>query len=291
MQIVSTKSSDGFHFKGLLSEAKDSKKIIIHIHGMAGSILFNEYYPFMHTHYPDSGYSFLAGQHRGSGTVTAFTRNSGSGICGSAFEKFEDCVYDIQAWIDFAKSKGYEEIWLQAHSLGPSKIAYYISQTKNHGISGLIFISPSEMVGLVHDEEVGQKDYNLMYPEAKKLQKEGKGNVLLSHTLWGENLLSADTFLNLFDEGTHAAIFNFANESLGWDVVNSIDIPVIAFTGTKDDGIEPVAVPEKAMKMLEKELKNSPGVKTVVYEGADHSFNGFGEKIVKDVVDFVKKLK
>lgn len=44
MKIIKIKTSDGFNFKGLLSEAKGSKKIIIHIHGMAGSVLLNEFH-------------------------------------------------------------------------------------------------------------------------------------------------------------------------------------------------------------------------------------------------------
>jgi len=62
----------------------------------------------------------------------------------------------------------------------------------------------------------------------------------------------------------------------------------LAITGTKDDGIVPVMDAHGAMKKLESELKSSPKVKTIVYDGAKHSFDGFGERIVKDVIDFVK---
>jgi pimeloyl-ACP methyl ester carboxylesterase len=288
MKIINTKTSDGFRFKGLISEAKDSKKIIIHIHGMAGSVLLNEYYTQMHDYYPENGYSFLAGENRGTGTITAFVHDTTEGVAGNALEKFEDCVLDIQAWVDFARENGYEEIWLQAHSLGPSKVAYYINQTPEHGVKGLIFISPSDMIGLVNDSK-GKADYDTMLPEAERLVKEGKGQTLLSHKLWGSELLSADTFLNFFGKGAKTAIFNYGDETLGWSVVNSLKLPVLAITGTKDDGIAPVMEVHKAMEKLESELKSSPGVKTIVYDNAEHSFDGFGEKIVKDVIDFVKK--
>jgi pimeloyl-ACP methyl ester carboxylesterase len=286
MKIVTTKTSDGFNFKGLLSEAKDSKKIIIHIHGMAGSTLLNEYYINMHEYYPENGISFLAGENRGTGTITEFVRDSGDGMVGNAFEKFEDCIFDIQAWIDFAKSLGYEEIWLQGHSLGPSKIAYYISQKRDPAIKGLIFISPSDMIGLVHDSE-GEKDHDIMLPEAKRLVSEGKGNSLIDHKLWGGELLSANTYLNFFDDGAKTAIFNYVNDALGWNAVNAIDIPVLALTGTKDDGIAPVIDPPKAMEKLKEQLKSSPRVHTIVYENAEHSFDGFGDRIVKDVIEFI----
>jgi len=289
VKTIKTITSDGYHFKGLLSEANDSKKIIIHIHGMAGSVLLNEYYLQMHDFYPANGFSFLVGEHRGTGTITAFVHDTTDGVCGNAFEKFEDCIYDIQAWIDWGKSQGYEEIWLQSHSLGPSKVAYYVSQTKNHKLAGLIWISPADMIGLVNNTQ-GKKDHEVMLSEAKQFVSEGKGQALLSHRLWGDNLLSADTYLNFFDIGARTAIFNYGNESLGWDVVNKIDLPVLAITGTKDDGIVPVMDPYEAMKKLEAELKRSSKVKTVVYEGAEHSFDGYGDKIAKDVVVFIKSL-
>lgn len=289
MKIIETKTSDGITFNGLFSEpTSKSKKIIIHIHGMAGSVLLEKYYPIMHEQYPQSGFAFLVGENRGTGTMTEFVSDDTSGfiLAGNALEKFEDCIYDIQGWIDYALSLGYEEIWLQSHSLGTSKVAYYMDKVKLTNIAGLIFLSPADMIGLVHDA-LGQKDHDILLPEANKLVSEEKGNQLLTNKLWGAEYLSAGTYLNMFDKNANTAIFNYGDENLGWRVVNDIYVPVIAITGTKDDGIAPVMDPKLAMTKLEQELKNSPRVETVVYEGAEHSFDGFGQKIVEDVLNFI----
>ena len=93
MKIIETKTSDGITFNGLLSEPTDNtKKIIINIHGMAGSILSNKFYPVMHEQYPQSGFAFLVGENRGTGTMTEFISDDPSGIllAGNAFEKFEE---------------------------------------------------------------------------------------------------------------------------------------------------------------------------------------------------------
>ncbi len=288
MRIVKTKTSDGLHLNGLLSSPNQkTERIVIHFHGMAGSPLLNEYYQDMHSGYTDAGISFLVVEHRGTGTITEFVSDSGVRLVGNAFEKFEESVFDIQAWIDFAEKSGFNEIWLQSHSLGPSKVAYYTSVKQSKTISGLIFISPSDMSGLVHDKE-GIKDHRIMLPEAKKLVAEGKGHRLIDHKLWGGEYLSASTYLNLFDEGAKTAIFNYLDDSLGWKVVNSINLPVLAITGENDDGIATVMNPERAMEKLKMELIKSPKVKTVVFEKADHSFDGFGKKIVREVVNFIK---
>lgn len=287
MKIVSAKSTDGIHYKGLLSEpSSNAKGIIIHIHGMSGSIVLNEYYSAMHTNYRDNGWAFLVPELRGSGAVTQYNSDNGGKNLGNAFEIFEECIFDIQGWINFALELGYTNMWLQSHSLGTSKAAYYLNQSKDSNVKGLIFLSPSDMVGLVHDA-VGIKDHEVLFPEAKQLVKDGKGTQFLSNKLWGDNIISANTYINFFGEGAKDAIFNFENPSLGWDVVNSLNVPVLAISGTLDDGIVPVMDVYKAMEILEKELKNSPKKKTIVYKDAEHSFDGFEEQITQDVLAFI----
>lgn len=286
MKLIKVNTSDNLQLTGILAEAPQSKNIIIHFHGMAGDMYGNSYYPAMYEQYPQNNWSFLAVEQRGTHTITEFRKGTEVINIGNAFEKFEECIYDVSAWIDKTKEMGYTNIWIQAHSLGPSKIAYYLHQQKSTDISGVIFLSPSDILGLVHDS-LGQKDHDLLYPEAKKLVNDNKGNTLLSHMLWDSVVLSAETYLNFFEDTAKTNIFNYGNPNHSWEVVNSISIPVLAFTGTKDDGIIPVIDPYEAMKKLEKELIKSPRKRTIVYKDADHDFKGFGEKIVEEVLHFI----
>ncbi len=289
MKIVRTNTSDGITFNGLLSEPSiKSKKIIIHIPGMSGSVLLENYYQLMHDKYSENGFALLVGENRGTGSITEFATTSSSGIkvIGNAFEKFEDCIQDINAWVNYAEKLGYSEIWLQGHSLGTTKIIYYLNQINDDKIMGVILLSPADIYGLARDP-IDIKDYEVMLPEAKKLKNEGKGNRLLSRRIWEAEYLSADTYLNFFNEGSNLAIFNYSDEKLGWKAINKIKVSVIALTGTKDDGVATVMEPHQAMEKLKAELINSPRVKTVVFEGAEHSFDGFEKQIVEEVVNFV----
>lgn len=287
MKNVTAKTKSGIIFRGNLSEPDIKNAIIIHIHGMSGSYTDSNFYEPMHSGYPAQRIAFLVGEHRGTGSITEFETTRGKIKIGSALEKFEDCVEDIQAWVDFALSLGYSKIWLHGHSLGAPKVVYYMHRVQPNRVTGLVLLSPSEMVGLVHDP-VGQIDYDVMFPEAVKLVNEGKPSAILSRKLWEVNTMSAGTFLNLFASGTNSAIFNYADSSLGWQVVNNILVPVVAITGTKDDGIATVIDANKAMEKLKLELVKSPKVKTIVYENAEHNFEGFEKKIVRDVVNFIQ---
>lgn len=285
MQIIKTQTEDGLVLSGLLSESQNKEKVILHVHGMASDFYTGSYFPLMHDQYFKKGFSFLSVELRGTHTIRPFKTNNGIRIIGNAYEKFEDCVLDIGSWVNKLTSDGYNEIWLQSHSLGTCKAAHYTSKN-NDKISGNIFISPSEMVGLVHDPE-GYEDHKVMMPQAKELVKAGKPDKILDRDLWGVFRLSAGTYVNFFSEDSNTAVFNYWKPELGWDVVSSISSPVLAITGTKDDGITPVIDPFDAMKMLRSNFTNSPRVETKIYEGAEHDFNGFEQKIVDDVINFI----
>jgi pimeloyl-ACP methyl ester carboxylesterase len=290
MEFIQTSTSDGFIFRGLMTNTDDKETIIIHIHGMAGDFYHETYYRFMHDQYPKNNIAFLAGENRGTQTVMSFNMVDDSiKNVGNAYEVFEECVYDIQAWIDFAKALGYKKIFLQGHSLGPSKIMYYLDTVKPKDISGLILISPSEMVGSVHDPW-GFQFHKVLLPEATQLVADGNGDHLLSELLWDNQTISAKTYLNLFSDDSKSAIFNYLRQDLGWDVVSRINLPVLAITGTKDDGVTPFMDPVKAMDLLKEKFINSSKVVTRVYDGAEHSFEEFEQNIVDDAISFINDV-
>ncbi len=283
MELVSVKTTDNIELSGLISNSENRENIIIHIHGMASDFYTNSFYYPMHEHYPKNNYAFLATENRGIHIIKSLGQVK---AIGNAYEKFEESIYDIDAWINFATQEGYKNVWLQGHSLGTVKIAYYAANSDNNLLKGLLLLSPSEMIGLVHDAD-GYQDHKVLYPEALELIKTNQQNNLLSHKLWKVLLLSAQTYLNLFDDNAATGVFNYRLPKESWKIVENIKVPVLAITGTKDDGIYPVMNPIEAMKLLENKLIKSPKVKTIVYENAEHDFVDFEENIVHDAISFL----
>ena len=124
-------------------------------------------------------------------------------------------------------------------------------------------------------------------PEAQRLHNAGNGSQLLHHNLWGDKILSANTYLNLFTDSSNTNVFHYYDQQLNWEILNSLTVPVIAFTGTNDDGILPVIDPRKAMEILKNQLIAAPRVETIVLDGAAHSFDGYEQRIVIKVVNFI----
>lgn len=285
--IVSATTSDSLSLKGLLTQPEtNTSQLILHIHGMAGDMYSNSYYNAMYNDYPSADWAFMCVQHRGTGTVTEVLKGEEVILQGNAYEVFEDCVHDIDAWVTKANQLGFKNIWLQSHSLGPSKVAYYMQQTQDPRVSGLIFISPSDMIGLVHTPQAINTHKELL-AEAEQLVKQGQGSKLLSKPLWENIILSASSYVSFFANKARCGVFNYNQVRTDWDTVNQLSLPVLAFAGTKDDGIVPIKDAHLAMQQLEQELKHSPRVKTVVFQEAEHDFAGFAKQIVEEVLHFI----
>ncbi len=288
LRFVKTVTKDNLVFTGQLSKKEGNKNLILHIHGMGGSLYYNSFYPFMHDFYPKHGYDFLVVEHRGTHSVVGFdTKEGGTKIIGNTYELFEDSFLDIDAWMKKVLELGYENIVLEAHSLGPSKTVYYYLKTEEEirkHILALVLLSPVDMLGTAKEDE----NYSQLLEEAKKLVGEGKREELLSKDLWGEYKLSARTFLNFFaDEKVAANIFPYHNpQSPKWKELAKINIPVLAFSGTKDV----ISHPREAMEILKRKLTGSPKIETVVFEGVEHDYKGFGKQLVEKVIQFLNNI-
>jgi len=288
MEFVNTKTEDNLILQGLISESNDkTDSVVLHIHGMAGNFWENNFIKTMLREYPKNGISFLTVETRGAELLRWFsTPDNKNKLIGDSYEIFEESIFDIDAWVKFLEERGYKNIHLQGHSLGCSKIAYYQKEKENNLIKSLTFISPSDMMGLLVNEK-DKPDYDRFLKEAKELSEAGKENELLSGIQWDFAKQSAKSFINFSFKNDNLAIFNYYNPERGFETIKSIKIPMLSILGTKDDGI--VTDAYKSNEILEKNALNCPKFRSVVFEGAQHSFDGFEDKIVEEVISFVRK--
>lgn len=287
MEFVETTTKDNLVLQGLLTEpSKKTDTVILHIHGMAGNFWENSFIKTMLSEYPKNNISFLTVETRGAELLRWFsTSDNDKRLVGNSYEIFEESIHDVEVWVNFLLSKGYKNIHLQGHSLGCSKIAYY-QKTKNHpSVKSLLFISPADMMGLLVEPKY-KAEYEKFHKEAKELTKKGKENELLSGIHWSFARQSAKSFLNFSFENDNLAIFNYYNPERGFKTINEIKVPMLSILGTKDDGI--VTDAYESNEMLKKQANNSKKFHGVVFEDAQHDFDGFEKNIVKEVLNFIK---
>jgi pimeloyl-ACP methyl ester carboxylesterase len=287
MEFCAVTTSDGLRLQGMLFKSKvKSSKLVIHVHGMASNPYQMAFAQKMAEEYPKAGVDFLMVETRGTEIAKWFFKDKDKPqLLGNAFELFEDCIHDIDAWVTFAKS--YKEIHLQAHSLGCCKITYYYTQVKPKKVKSLIFISPADVQGFANQPSQ-VKMHEKLLKEAKFLKNTLRGRELLKHIILGVTVLSANTYLSLLGEHSKAGIFNFHDPDLGFQVLSEVDVPMFMVMGTKDAAL--VSNPHRSLELLKREALNSSKVQGIIYEGAGHIYRGYEEKVAKDVLKFLKSL-
>src|SRR6185436_14784649 len=93
--IVQIKTKDNLWLHGLFIEAPQSKTVFINIHGTASNFYEEDFIETIAEKLVPAGISLLSTNNRGVGTYDAWDGKGGS------VELFEDCLLDIDAWIEF----------------------------------------------------------------------------------------------------------------------------------------------------------------------------------------------
>ncbi len=277
-----TTTADNLRLEGLLFEPdKKSSTGVLHIHGMAGNFYENIFLDSMAEEYTKAGYAFLTVNTSGHDFIAdlsiAGEKESYKRV-GQIFEKFEDCISDIDAWLKFFKSKGYDKLILQGHSLGAVKIVYYLHKKPESNLVALIIASPPDMLGSTR-VEAEKKNFERDFAEAKKLVAEGKGKVFLSNMIWSWYYISAETYLNIIADGAEADVFPILRGG-DFKELESVKIPILAFYGGTDHAT--VFSPEK-------DLKNEKS-KTLLIGTASHSYFKHEKQTALAVVNWLKEI-
>lgn len=281
-------TSDSIELVGLLYEPEEgTNKILVHVHGMAGNFYENKFLDAVAKTLTNQGIAFFVFNNRGCELVKDLIKivDGERTIIkiGNAYEKFEDSLIDISAAIDFVSNVGFSEIHLSGHSLGSPKVAYYSANSGDQRIKTVIFLSPSDMVGLIKAD----KNYDRDIEMSRHMVAEGRGNELLPNTvLWDDNFLSARTYISLGGEESAVAIFNFHDVNDALPVLAKIAIPTCIIMGKKDDAL--VVSIDETMERTKTALSSSPLVKTVILGDADHGYNGFEQDLADALASWIK---
>lgn len=282
-------TSDGIELVGLLYEPETvTKRILIHVHGMAGNFYENKFLDAVAQTLTAESIAFLTFNNRGCEFIKDLTQYEGERRnivrFGDTFERFTDCLLDIRAAVDFIAGRGFSEIHLSGHSLGGPKIAYYSTETKDKRLASLLFLSPADMVGLA----VADKNYNQDVDTAQKMIAEGKGNEIMPRLIWGDCYLSADTFKDLSTNESKISIFNLYQKDNPLSVLSMITLPNITIMGRKDSAL---SVPiEEMMGRIKSAMIHSPRVETVILGDANHGYYGYEQELAHAITSWIQKM-
>lgn len=281
--LVKVTTKDHLQLFGFLAEAKDSKTILINIHGTGSGFYIEEFEREFVERLPEQGISVLFTNNRGN-FVMEFWQGT-----GAALERFEDCLIDIDAWIELALEKGYSKIILQGHSLGTEKVVYYMERGKYRDkVIGVILLGFADSYGnqMLFLDKVGRTNQELL-SEALDLVAQNKGEQFLTST-WlchaGVLPQSAISYLSFFSGNSELSKALPLRKGRDLKYYQNIKVPILGVVGEKDHWtILPVP---QAAELLRKE---NPLAEVYIIEGSYHSFEEHQKELVDIVEGFILK--
>jgi pimeloyl-ACP methyl ester carboxylesterase len=178
-------------------------------------------------------------------------------LAGGGWERFDESPHDVDAWITFAVSLGFERVVILGHSLGALKVAHYQALRQDPRVAGLVAASPPIQAARVDPE---------MRKLAERMVAEGKGQDLLP---WGSSRAgagthSAATFLNRVKTGLDQYGLDNPDPAIG-----KVRCPILAFFGTIQD-----TGGQEDLDMIRRNATSAERVDTAIVDGADHVYTG-----------------
>ena len=284
IEIVRFKAKDEIYLDGILNKCEEkTNKILIQIHGMTSNC-FKKRDKVIAEKIKEIGIDTRVFSNRGSDVVRYIKNDNVTLLGGTAYEKVEDCYFDIVGAIEFVKELGYNEIYLQGHSLGSTKVVYTYNKLKQeksellNNIKGVILLSLVDIAGLIKSET--SDDYIKLAEE-----KANKGELMeLMPFKCFIHPISVKSFLQ---HTKHNASFDFArygNKDDEFEVLNTIVCPIFMRWGNVNELIKQEA--RDLADFMNEKIKNSN--KNIGYiDGADHSYHEKEEQLAKEIKDFL----
>jgi pimeloyl-ACP methyl ester carboxylesterase len=184
---------------------------------------------------------------------------------------FEENLPDIFAGVDEMARHGYELLFLYGHSMGTNRVLFYLAETQDPRIAGVILTGPPGNLFQWNVRAFGLEAATQVLSRAQELKAEGKGDtwMLIDLGPLGKALYTANHVVSLRGPQTRSDPFmNIAR----------LAKPVLVVHGLTDRLADP---------QVADQLKNNagPGSSVTVRKvgAADHGFRGH-EKELEDII-------
>lgn len=286
-EIVRFRATDGINLDGILYKCDTySKKILIQIHGMTFNC-FKRRDRAIAKKVDEIGIDVLDFNNRGSDIVRYIKNDNVTLIAGMAYEKVEDCYYDVVGAIEFVLSLGYEEIYLQGHSLGSTKVVYTYNKLQKenskllNNIKGIILLSLVDIAGII-DTDANKEFINLAEEKAEK----GELMDLMPFKCF-IHPISVKSFLQYTKHNENFDFARYSKTDDSFEVLNNIQCPIFMRWGNVNELIKQDA--KDLAEFMNKKITNQN--KNISYiDGADHSYHGKNEQLAEEIKQFLGEI-
>lgn len=281
MKIFEVETGRGDILCGCLYGEKYKDTCVIVTNGTCGNIFENKFLQIVGEELEKNKISFVYAHNSGA-FHRIDTKTKSCKPIGCTYELFDNCVEDLQAYVDWAKKRGFKHIVLGGHSYGANKVVYYLSKKQDEVIDKYILISPTDTGYLKEREKLSAEK---LLPIALKFKEENKLDELLPFAFDKYNLYTARAFLD-FIENKNAKNLPIYSKIGSWGQLKKIKQPGLFVMGEKDSFAFGDAISH--LQMINSNSKNKINIIAVI-KNTGHTFKDKEKNLAKIILEFVKQ--
>ena len=294
MKKIDFLATDGAILNGILYNCpKKTKKVILAIHGMSSNC-FKERDEIIAKKANENEIDYFCFNNRGSELVKYVKKKreekTEKVIGGTSYEDVLEGYEDIVGAIIKLKELGYENIYLQGHSLGCTKIVYTYNELKDAEeqdilscIKGIILLSLIDIPMAIKIYLGDKYEKYLSYA----IEQESKKNVLeLMPKAAFIHPISIKTFLRYARDNQE---IDFAGYGRDYELekLNNIEVPLFMRWGNNNEMI--VQKADELVNIVNNIIKN-PNKDIDYIDGADHGYTGKEEILAEQICNFITNI-
>ena len=281
MERVRCITEDNINLIGFLYDCNsDNKCWNLIFPGVDGNIITNEFIDEIGRLLSKNKYKFLCCHHRGSFQIYSsnpINPNIRGKTIGSVFEKFDDCFYDIDAWLKYSIENGANKINIMAHSHGCNKLIYYLSHNSVYDkyINKIILLSPLDLRTRMNN----RKELNELYKKASLAKEKNDQDSFICCGFFYKNWSS------FYDMMENKNIDNFPMMSINnnnFDMFNEIKKDKYIIYG--EDEIKYITNLKYKKQFLDKNLKEIK-----IISSASHIYQGKEKVLAEYILDRIRR--
>lgn len=293
MEVIYFLATDGIKLDGLLYTSENkTEDIILSIHGM-GSNCMKKRETTIAKLANENGIDYFCFNNRGSELVKYIRRKISDKkekfLGGTTYEDVLEGYEDIVGAILKLKELGYNEIYMQGHSLGCTKIVYTYNELKQDNdeilkdIKGIILLS---LIDIPATLKIYLRDkYNTYIDLAEEKEKAGLKNELMPKDAF-IHPISVKSFLRYARDNKEIDFARYSEDN-EFEILNNIEIPIMMRWGNSNEMIMQQA--DELVKMMNEKIKNNK--KDIDYiNGADHGYTEKEEILAEQIINFIKNI-
>lgn len=290
MEQIEFLATDGIILDGLLYKSKErTNKVILAVHGMSSNCM-KKRDQVISKKANENNIDYFCFNNRGSELVK-YTRRNIEGkkekfIMGTSFEDVTEGYEDIVGAMIKLKELGYEEIYLQGHSLGCTKIVYSYNELKEEQDDLINMVKGVILLSLVDIPQTLRfylrENFNKYLEYAEEQEKQNKPNELMPKESF-IHPISVKTFLRYARDNKEIDFAGYGRDTK-LEKLNNINVPLFMRWGNDNEMILQRA--EELVDIVNNTLKNEN--KDIDYiDGANHGYENREEELAEQIIKFI----